>query len=324
VVIAGAIAALHALGLGLLVVLVLPAHLELGDGAVFGLGLGLTAYALGARHAFDADHIAAIDTVTRRLIGTGDERAAPPVGVGFFFALGHSTVVFALAVLLALGVRGLGAAVADDGSALQAVTGTVGPAISGGFLIVLGAANALVLLSRRRGGRAHGGGLLTRLLARPLRGVRSPGQMYPVGLLFGLGFDTATEIALLGAAGAAAAGGLPVYAILCLPLLFAAGMTLFDTLNGVLVGRAYGWARERERRGAYDAALTGLTAAIALTIGAIELASVAGEQLHLAGPFALAGSVDLTAAGPAVAAALAATWGGALLLNRRAARRVGA
>ncbi len=240
---------LHLAGFGLLLTYALPADLRLGSGELFGLGVGFTAYTLGMRHAFDADHIATIDNTTRKLLHDGTR----PHATGFFFSAGHATVVFVLAVLVALGVRGLGSAVADEGSTLHQVTSVWGPTVAGLFLMVVGLVNLGVVrqtlaLARRASsgqldpaeipGVAGGRGPISSLTRRLAGRVSRPWQLYPIGLAFGLGFDTATEIALLVLAGGSAASGLPVGAILCLPILFAAGMTLLDTLNGAATARA--------------------------------------------------------------------------------------
>lgn len=325
---AAAVIGLHVVGVVLLLAVVLPQDLRLGDGTVFGVGLGITAYTLGMRHAFDADHIAAIDNVTRSLMGEGQR----PLGVGFFFALGHSTVVFVLAALLALGIRGLGGAVEDDGSALQQATGVIGPAVSGAFLVLVGVLNLVVLVGvvrvflRMRHGdhdeealeRRLAAGATHRLVGRATRTVRRPRQMYPLGLLFGLGFDTATEIALLATAGAAAAGGLPLPAILCLPVLFAAGMTLFDTLDGVFMTAAYGWAFTTPvRRVFYNITVTALSVAVALVIGTVELLTVLTEELDLTGGvWDVIAGVELDLVGYAIVVLFAVTWLAALTVWR--------
>ncbi len=292
-VLAGIVALLHLAGFGLL----------LGTGALLGAGVGLTAYTLGLRHAFDADHIGAIDNTTRKLMSEGQR----PLSVGFFFALGHSTIVFGLAALLALGIKGLTA----DGSAVREATGVIGPLVSGTFLVVIGLLNLRVLTSLVRTVRAGEledvrlTGPMTRIYARATRAISKPWQMYPLGCLFGLGFDTATEIALLAAAATAAAGGLPWYAILCLPLLFAAGMALIDTLDGAFMSFAYGWAfAQPVRRAFYNLTITGLSVAVALGIGALQLLGAAGED------------VDLGFAGYAIVALFALTWAGALAIWR--------
>ncbi|HEV2769917.1 MAG TPA: HoxN/HupN/NixA family nickel/cobalt transporter [Solirubrobacteraceae bacterium] len=289
---AAVILGLHAIGFGLLV-LSASQDLALGTGAVFGVALGTTAYALGARHAFDADHIAAIDNVTRKLINDGQR----PLSAGFFFALGHATVVFVLAALLAVGIRGLGSAVADDSSALQQVTAALGPTVAGVFLLLIGILNLIVLvgllrifLRMRRGQYSEPEleeqldrrGFVNRFYARATRAIGKPWQMYPLGLLFGLGFDTATEIALLATAGAAAAGNLPLYAILCLPILFAAGMSLFDTLDGAFMNFAYSWASFKPvRKVFYNLTITTLSVLVALVVGPITLVSVLSDKLSL-------------------------------------------
>ena len=332
---AAAIAALHVLGVALLV----------GAGGAAGAvtaGVALTAYALGLRHAFDADHIAAIDNVTRKLMADGPR----PLGVGFFFALGHSTVVLALALLLAAGVRALGGAVQDDSSALQETTGLIGTLVSGSFLFAIGILNLVlfagvvrVLRRARRGELSEAEleaelaprGPLQRVYGRLTRLVRKPWHMYPLGILFGLGFDTATEIALLVLATGASFSGVPLPAILCLPILFAAGMALLDTLDGALMTFAYDWALAQPvRKLFYNLTVTGLSVAVALGIGTVELLSVAVERLGLRGGLwdAVAG-VDLAIAGYVVAGLFAVTWAGAILawrlgrIERRWAVRTG-
>jgi high-affinity nickel-transport protein len=316
-----AIAGLHLAGFAILLALVVPARYSLAGGGVFGVGVGLTAYTLGLRHALDADHIGAIDNATRKLLEEGQR----PLGVGFFFALGHSTIVFALGAVVAVGVRGLGGALEDEGSALQTATGLVGPLVSGLFLCLIGLVNLAILRNvvaifrrTRRGEldeaelerQLRNRGAMSRLYGRASRAIRRPWQMYPLGCLFGLGFDTASEVALLVLAGGAAAGGLPFYAIVCLPILFAAGMTLLDTLDGALMTRAYDWASEQPlRRVFYNVVVTALSVALALAIGSLELAGVAAERLGLEGGVwdAVAG-VDLNLLGYAIAALFALTW----------------
>ena len=212
------ILALHVVGFGLLIGVVAPANLRLGTGA-FGIGVGITAYTLGMRHAFDADHIGAIDNTTRKLMTDGQR----PLGVGFFFSLGHSTIVFLLAIGFALGIKGLSGDVSNNRSALHQATGLIGPTVSGTFLFLIGLVNLVALvgiirvfLRMRRGEysehelelQLNARGFMNRFYGRATRAVTRSWQMYPLGLLFGLGFDTATEIALLATAGTAAAGGL--------------------------------------------------------------------------------------------------------------------
>ncbi len=326
---AGVVVGLHVVGFALLFAFVAPRHLTLGDGGIFGIGLGLTAYALGMRHAFDADHIGAIDNTTRKLMSEGQR----PLGVGFFVSLGHSSVVFALSVLFALGIRGLSGAVDDGGSALQQATGLIGPAVSGVFLLIIGLLNLAVLAGivgifrRMRHGEFDESelsaqldkrGLMTRFYGRATRAVTKSWQMYPLGFLFGLGFDTATEIALLATAGTAAAGGLPFYAILCLPILFAAGMTLLDTLNGAFMNFAYGWAFSQPiRKIFYNLTITALSVLVALVIGAIEVASVLAAKLSLSGqPWDFVSGLDLNHVGYAIAALFVLTWAVAVAVWR--------
>jgi len=318
---AAVVLGLHAAGFFLLFAVVAPRGYELGATGVFGVGLGITAYTLGLRHAFDADHIAAIDNTTRKLMAEGQR----PLSVGFWFSLGHSTIVFALGVLVVIGVRGLSGAVEDDGSSLQHATGVIGPLVSGSFLLVIGLLNLIVLVSivrifrrMRRGAfdeaeleaELDQRGIMTRFYARATRAVRKPWHMYPLGCLFGLGFDTATEVALLVLAGAGAAGGLPFYAILCLPILFAAGMSLFDTLDGMFMNFAYGWAFSKPvRKIFYNLAITGLSVAVALLIGAIELLAVLGDELGLTGGlWDFVAGIDLNVIGYLVVALFVLTW----------------
>jgi high-affinity nickel-transport protein len=315
------VAALHLIGWGTLVGLVAPEHYQLGAGEVFGVGLGLTAYTLGMRHAFDADHIAAIDNTTRTFMAEGKR----PVSVGFWFSLGHSSVVFGLCALLAMGVRALAGQVENDGSTLQHVTGLIGTAVSGLFLFAIGIINLVVLVGivrvfrRMREGtydeaeleeQLNNRGFMNRLLGGATRAVRRPWQMYPVGLLFGLGFDTATEVGLLVLAGGAAAFSLPWYAILTLPILFAAGMSLLDTIDGCFMNFAYGWAFSKPvRKVYYNITVTGLSVAVALVIGTIELTSIVTDRLGIdSGPLAAIGNLDLNYVGYAIVALFVATW----------------
>src|SRR3954470_12302700 len=321
---------LHVFGWFTLLALVVPAHYSLGT-QVFGVGIGVTAYTLGLRHAFDADHIAAIDNTTRKLMADGKR----PLSVGFFFSLGHSTVVFGLALLFSLGVKALAGPVEDDGSTLHAVTALVGTGVSGTFLYVIAALNVVVLAGivrvfreMRRGrfdeaeleAQLEARGLMSRFLGRFTRAIRAPWQMYPLGILFGLGFDTATEVALLFLAAGAAGAGLPWYAILCLPVLFAAGMSLLDTIDGSFMNFAYGWAFSKPvRKVYYNLVVTALSVAVAFIIGSIELLSVAAEKLQLEGGFwAWVSGIDLNLVGYAIVALFAATWAGAVAVWRLA------
>lgn len=316
------VAFLHIAGWGTLIGIVAPQNLSVGSsGAVFGIGLGITAYTLGMRHAFDADHIAAIDNTTRKLITDGQK----PVSVGFWFSLGHSSVVFGLCFLLAMGVKTLAGQVEDDGSSLQQTLGLIGTSVSGTFLILIGVINLVVLAKIWRvfRGMREGNfdevelehhlsqrGFINRLLGGVTKAVRKPRHMYPVGLLFGLGFDTATEVSLLVLAGGAAAFNLPWYAILCLPVLFAAGMSLLDSIDGVFMVFAYGWAFSQPvRKIYYNIVITGLSVAVALVIGVIEIVSIFTEKLGIdSGPIAAIGSIDLNNVGFVIVGVFVVTW----------------
>ena len=322
------IVALHLIGWATLAYIVEPARLTVG-GKAFGVGVGLTAYTLGLRHAFDADHIAAIDNTTRKLMGDGQR----PLGVGFFFSLGHSTVVFVLALLLATGVKAIMGPVEDDSSTLHHYTGLIGTSVSGVFLYLIALLNVIVLVGilrlfirLRRGDydeaeleqQLQNRGLLNRFLGRFTKSITKSWHMYPVGLLFGLGFDTATEIALLVLAGTSAAAGLPWYAILCLPVLFTAGMCLLDTIDGSFMNFAYGWAFSRPiRKMYYNITITALSVAVALLIGSIELLGLFAGQLGWRGPFwDWLGGLNLNAIGFVVVGMFVFTWAVALLVWR--------
>jgi nickel/cobalt transporter (NiCoT) family protein len=315
------IAGLHAIGFFILLALVAPEHYHLGAQGGFGIGIGVTAYTLGLRHAFDADHIAAIDNTTRKLMA---ERQRP-LGVGFFFSLGHSSIVFGLAVLLAIGVRSLGGSVENDGSRLHDVTGLVGTTVSGTFLYVIAAINLVILAGilkvffRMRSGaydereledQLDNRGFMNRLYGRATRAVKKSWHMYPLGVLFGFGFDTATEVALLVLAAGAGFAGLPWYAILCLPILFAAGMCLLDTIDGAFMNFAYGWAFAKPvRKVYYNITITGLSVAVAFVIGTVELLSILGEQLGLTGGlWGWVSNLDLNTIGLGIVALFVLTW----------------
>ena len=314
------IALLHVVGWGLLVLVVVPEHYRVA-GQLFGVGLGVTAYTLGMRHAFDADHIAAIDNTTRKLLSEGTR----PLSVGFWFSLGHSSVVFIMVMQGTFGMRALAGAIEDDGSALQQVTGVWGTTVSGIFLVLIGLINLAALVGilkvfrRMRAGlfdeaelerQLDKRGLINRVLGRVTRAVRKPWHMYPVGLLFGLGFDTVTEVGLLVIAGGAAAADLPWYAVLTLPVLFAAGMSLLDSIDGTFMHVAYGWAFSRPvRKIYYNIAVTSLSVAVALVIGVVELGGLLAEKLHVvSGPLAWLGSIELGDVGFWIVGLFVVTW----------------
>ncbi|MGW4563886.1 HoxN/HupN/NixA family nickel/cobalt transporter [Streptomyces sp. NPDC004561] len=317
------IVALHVVALGILLLLVVPEHYRVGAD-VFGIGLGVTAYTLGMRHAFDADHIAAIDNTTRKLMADGKR----PVSVGFWFALGHSSVVVVLALLIAGGTR-LAGRVMDEHSRTHQVLGFLGTTVSGTFLYLIAALNLVALVGILKVFRAmragsydereleqhlDSRGFMNRILGRLTRSVSRPGQMFPLGFLFGLGFDTATEVTLMVMAGSGAAAGLPWYAVLCLPLLFAAGMSLFDTLDGTFMNFAYQWAFSNPvRKVFYNLAITGLSVAVAFFIGTIELVGVLHEKFGLTDPVTgwVAG-LSLDSAGYLIVGLFVVVWAAAL------------
>jgi nickel/cobalt transporter (NiCoT) family protein len=257
------------------------------------VGLGLTAYLFGLRHAFDADHIAAIDNTTRKLLG--EERR--PLGVGFFFSLGHATVVLVLVGLLAIATRTADTTIPS----LQHYGGYVGAGVSGAFLWSIGILNLVVLVDIVRiFGEMRGGeydrerlenrllerGMMSRFFGRFFRLIDASWKMYPLGLLFGLGFDTATEIGLLAVAAGVATHDVPLPAVMSLPLLFAAGMGAMDTLDGAFMTRAYGWAFSNPvRKVYYNITVTSLSIVVALAIGTVELLQVVATKLALSGGF---------------------------------------
>lgn len=329
---------INIVGWVLLLAVVAPQRFALGDSQVFGVGVGITAFLLGARHAFDADHIAIIDNTTRKLVGEGTRS----VSTGFWFALGHSSVVFGLAAVLALGVRSVAEQVQDENSALQHSLGIVGGVAAGCFLIAIGLMNLSALAGiwhayrHLRAGtldeellhhHLHNRGLLARLFNGAISRVSKPWHLYPVGLLMGLGFDTATQIALLVLAGGSAAASLPWYAILVLPVLFTAGMALFDTVDGLFMSRAYRWAVHDPRRKLfYNFSVTALSVAVALSIGSIVVLQLVAEELD---PPLLrwAAAIDLEYAGFAIVGGFAVVWAISVLtfqtVQRRRARAVG-
>jgi high-affinity nickel-transport protein len=314
---------LHVAAWGILVLLVLPHHYAIGK-QVFGIGLGVTAYTLGLRHAFDADHIAAIDNTTRKLMADGKR----PVSVGFWFALGHSTVVLVLAALISVGAHAVTTLTSDSSGTHQAL-GVVSTGVSGVFLYLIAVLNLVVMIGIVRIWRAmrHGEfdqsdlearldsrGFFNRFLGRLTRAISHPAQMYPVGLLFGLGFDTATEVTLLVLAGSGAASGLPWYAIVVLPLLFAAGMTLLDTVDGTFMNFAYHWAFVNPARKVYyNITITGLSVAVAFVIGSIELVGVLHDDLGMVDPVTtwIAG-LDLNNVGFLIVGLFVVVWAAAI------------
>ena len=324
---AGAVLSLHVAGWGLFLY-------YSGDNPALA-GLGILAYSFGLRHAFDADHIAAIDNTTRKLLQDGRR----PLGVGFFFSLGHSTIVFSLAAVLALAAKSVSSQLPN----LQAYGGILGAGVSGTFLWIIGILNLLVLLEIVRIFRSirHGShdpaqleqrlldrGFMNRFfLGRQAARIRSSWQMYPLGILFGLGFDTASEVGLLALAAGVATHHVPFLAVISLPLLFAAGMSLMDTADGVFMSQAYGWAFSNPiRKVYYNLTVTSLSVAVALIVGTIELLQVAASRLGLEGGFwGYLNEVDFGTLGYVIVCFFLLTWAASALIwkTRRIEQRWG-
>ncbi len=340
---AGFIVLLHVVGFGVLFGFVIPRHFHLGgDHPVFTIGVGVLAYTFGLRHAFDADHIAAVDNTTRKLLadneakrgaGLAEAEIRKPLSVGFWFSLGHSSIVFALAFGLSLGVKALAGQVEHGGSGLHSATGIIGASVSGVFLWILGILNLVVLLGilrvfrEMRSGvydeqqleeQLNKRGFMNRFLGGLTKSVRKAWHIYPIGLLFGLGFDTATEVGLLVLAGGAAALSLPFYSILVLPILFAAGMCLMDTIDGVFMNAAYGWAFAKPvRKVFYNITITAISVAVAMVIGTVELIGVLAQQADItSGPISAIADIPLDYAGYGIVALFFASWIVALLVWR--------
>jgi len=258
------------------------------------IGTAFLAYSFGLRHAFDADHIAAIDNVTRKLMQEGRR----PLSVGFFFSLGHSTIVVALALAIALTTTAL----QSHFESFKSVGGFVGTSVSALFLFAIAAANVLVLIQVYRAlqfvtkGRGLAEedidailakrGFLGRILRPAFRLIERSWQMYPLGVLFGLGFDTATEVGLLGISATQAAQGMSIWSILVFPALFTAGMSLMDTTDSVLMVGAYGWAFVKPiRKLFYNLTITFVSVVAALVVGGLEALNLIGDKFALQGSF---------------------------------------
>jgi len=307
----GFIIFLHILGWGL--------YLHFANGYTSLVGLGVVAYLFGLRHAFDADHISAVDDTVRYMLQKGKQ----PLGVGFFFSLGHSSIVLGLAVAIAFSAN----AVKQHLPQLQNLGGVIGASVSGVFLWIIGILNLLVLLDiikvwgqAKTGKHSHAHleellsqrGFMNRLFGGRLQKVINHSwQMYPLGLLFGLGFDTASEVGLLAITAGASAGNLPLPAVLSLPVLFAAGMTMMDTTDGVLMVKAYNWAFLNPlRKIYYNITTTGLSVAVALIIGTIELLQVMINVLGLKGAvFDYIRNLDFGVLGYVIVGTFLLAWG---------------
>jgi high-affinity nickel-transport protein len=299
-------------------------------------GAGVLAYTFGLRHAFDADHISAIDDTTRFMLQKGKR----PLGVGFFFSLGHSTIVLALSLALAIAARAVESRIPQ----WQNLGGTIGTSVSGVFLWIIGILNLIVLLDivgiwrrMKQGTYQHERleelllqrGFVNRLLGgRAQRFINHSWQLYPLGLLFGLGFDTASEIGLLALTAGVATGGVSFWAVISLPILFAAGMSLMDTTDGALMSKAYGWAFASPLRKVwYNITTTGLSVAVALLIGTIEIVQVLSSKLGWHGPVFdfLNERIDFGMLGYLIVGMFLAAWLGSVLLwkVRRVEQRYG-
>ncbi|MGO9783296.1 MAG: HoxN/HupN/NixA family nickel/cobalt transporter [Streptosporangiaceae bacterium] len=340
----GSILLLHALGFFVFIVLVVPEHYK-----GLGIGVSVLAYTLGLRHAFDADHISAIDNTTRKAMNQRNEfvnRAAAnepqgtvpprPFAFGFFFSLGHSTIVVAIGVGIIIAERTVFAAVSHNGSGLEQFGGLFGTIVSASFLFLIGALNLVILAgivkvfrSMRRGKydeaelerQLENRGFFYRFFGRWMKAINKEWQMYPVGVVFGMGFDTATEVALLATTALLATQHVPWYAILCLPLLFTAGMTLMDTTDGMFMNLAYGWAFFNPvRKVYYNLAITGLSVAICFFIGGIELLGLLPQEIHslsqTSGFWGLMYNFDINKAGFVIVGMFILTWTAAMLIWR--------
>jgi high-affinity nickel-transport protein len=317
--------ALHVTAWGLLVTNAVP-------GSGITLATGLTAYLLGLRHAFDADHITAIDNTTRKLMADGKKAH----NVGFFFALGHSTVVITATALLALGVQWIGSEITNQTSVLHTVGNMIGGLVSGGFLVVVAVLNTVVLvaliraLKNVRSGKAGDEdvahvldtrGAIARLLRPVNRVIDKPWKMYPLGLLFGLGFDTASSVALMVMSSVSVLAGNSLLAAVSVPLIFTAGMALGDSVDGALMVRAYRWSGSVPvRRAQYNVAVTSLSIVAALMIGVPTLASVAVDSFGWHTPaLDWLGGISFENIGFVLAAMFMSFWGVSAFVSRRQA-----
>jgi nickel/cobalt transporter (NiCoT) family protein len=324
------ILAINALGWGIYVLDVMPHHFNYqGEGGSRGLGVGLgvaiTAWFLGFRHAFDADHISCIDNTTRKLMADGKR----PLGSGFFFSFGHSTVIVAVGVGITIAARAVFGAVVNPSSAYETAGGAAGTLISAGFLYLIAVLNLVVLAGifkvfrEMRNGtydeaeleaQLQARGLMYRFFGRFMRSINHTWQLYFVGLVFGIGFDTATEVVLLAATAYAAIQGLPYYAVLALPFLFSGGMMLFDSLDGCFMNFAYGWAFAKPvRKVYYNLVITGLSIGAAFIIGTIEILGILTTEAHLHGGFwSVMANFNINVAGFCIAGLFVGVWAIAL------------
>jgi nickel/cobalt transporter (NiCoT) family protein len=324
------IVALHVIGCGILIAFVLPGHYK-----HFGIGLGILAYTLGLRHAFDADHISAIDNTTRKLLNDrhGVEGTNRPLTLGYYFSLGHSTIVVAIGIGLVFAERAVFHAVSHSNSGLEQFGGVFGTVVSASFLFLIALMNLVVLAGIMRVFRSmrdgtyneaeleaqlQSRGLMYRFFGKWMKSLDKEWKLYPVGVVFGMGFDTATEVVLLASTALLAAQHVPWYSIMCLPILFTAGMVLMDTIDCMFMNVAYGWAFFNPvRKVFYNLAITGLSVAICFFIGAIEVLGLLPHELHLKGSFwRYMSGFDINKAGMIIVGMFVVTWLGAVLIWR--------
>ncbi|HEY1821250.1 MAG TPA: HoxN/HupN/NixA family nickel/cobalt transporter [Trebonia sp.] len=328
------ILAINVVGWGIYVLYVMPHHFAYkGEGGSAGLGVGIgvaiTAWFLGFRHAFDADHISCIDNTTRKLMADGKR----PLGTGFFFSFGHSTVIVGVGVGITFAARAVFGAVVDPNSAYETAGGAIGTLLSAGFLYLIALLNLIVLAGifkvfreMRQGtyneveleAQLQARGLMYRFFGRFMRSINHTWQLYFVGLIFGIGFDTTTEVLLLAATTYAAIQGLPYFAVLALPFLFSGGMMLFDTLDGAFMNFAYGWAFARPvRKVYYNLVITALSIGAAFIIGTIEILGILTTEFHLNGAFwSVMANFNINVAGFCIAGMFIAVWAVALIYWR--------
>ena len=321
---------LHVIGFGVFIAFVVPGHYK-----GLGIGVSVLAYTLGLRHAFDADHISAIDNTTRKLMNErrGVEGAKKPLSVGYFFSLGHSTIVIAIGVGIVIAEKAVYGAVSNSNSGLEQFGGVFGTIVSASFLYLIALLNVIILVgiikvfrTMRKGTydeeelerQLENRGLMYRFFGKWMKSITKEWQLYPVGVVFGMGFDTATEVALLATTALLATQSLPWYSIMCLPILFTAGMSLMDTLDGCFMNVAYGWAFFNPvRKVYYNLAITGLSVAICFFIGTVEVLGLLPMELHLHGHFwdDMAG-FNINTAGFVIVGMFVLTWIVALAIWR--------
>ena len=319
------ILAMHVVGFGIFLLFVAPSHYK-------GLGIGVAglAYSLGLRHAFDADHISAIDNTTRKLMNEGKR----PLGIGYFFSLGHSTIVIAIGVGIVIAERTVYGAVSNSHSNLEQFGGVFGTVVSASFLYLIGMLNIVILAgivrvfrSMRRGiydeaeleRQLQNRGLMYRFFGKWMKSITKEWHMYPVGVVFGMGFDTATEVALLATTALLATQHLPFYAIICLPILFTAGMCVMDTIDGIFMNFAYSWAFFNPvRKVYYNLTITALSVSICFFIGTIEVLGLLPTEVNGldSGFWSAMANFDINKLGFVIVGIFILTWAAALMFWR--------